>query len=63
MLYLTFKGVLIHNQQTVNLHLFTKRWFVWWSATGEKFAGAHAAGKSLEEDSFIRQYNRTWANK
>lgn len=47
MLHLTFKGVLIHNQQTVNLHLFAKRWFMWWSATGEKFAGAHAAGKGL----------------
>lgn len=63
MLHFTFKGVLIHNQQTVNLHLFTKGGFVWWSAAGEEFAGAHAAGKGLEEHLFMNQDRRTQGNE
>ena len=45
---LTFKGVLIHHEQTVDLHLFTKGGLVGRGAAGEEFAGAHAAGESLE---------------
>lgn len=52
---LTFKGVLVHHQQTVNLHILTEGGFVWRSAAGEQFAGAHAAGKSLAKHSFKRQ--------
>lgn len=60
---LTFKGVLIHDEQTVNLHLFTEGGLVGRSAAGEELAGADAAGESLEGCGFMRQDRKRGRNR
>lgn len=60
---LTFKGVLIHDEQTVNLYLLAKGGLVGGSAAGEELAGADAAGESLEGCPFMRQDGRRGRNK
>lgn len=60
---LTFKGVLIHNEQTVNLHLFTEGGLVGRSAAGKELAGTHAAGESLEGPGFMGPERRRGRNE
>ena len=57
---LTFKGVLIHNQQTVDLNLLPKGDLVGRSAAGEQLAGAHAAGESLQGE---RENGKRWRDE